>query len=246
MSSSAGDLVLSACVGGLCDAVFVRARTDDGAELNAEFEVRAEVPYLALVLESAGGNGGGGHLPRNHQYVPALRLLLERLGDRNAVLLAALVASRPLTGLPEAERTALQGPVELAGVADYEQLRLTITSAQGRIGLPEGAAKEGNNRRRLHLRLEVPGYGPGDAARLAAELAAPAALWPSMLPRAAELLRSLIGEEIRTFSGNPNMVLAVHGDTALVRTGVSPEGQRVGIGESRRAWTSSARTDWSA
>jgi hypothetical protein len=55
------------------------------------------------------------------------------------------------------------------------------------------------------------------------------------LPWAAELLRSLIGEEIRTFNGNLNMVLAVHGDTVLVRTSASPdEGQPVGVGEIQR------------
>jgi hypothetical protein len=45
------------------------------------------------------------------------------------------------------------------------------------------------------------------------------------------LLRSLIGEEVQTATGMPNMVLAIHGDTALVRTNRSPEGQPVEVGE---------------
>jgi hypothetical protein len=182
------------------------------------------------VLESAGGKGRDGRA-RNHQYVPALLLLLQRLRDRQAVLLTALVASAHLSAQPESQRTLLPGPLELAGVTDIERLRLDITSAQGRIGMPAGAKKEGNNRKRLQLRLDVPGYGPGDAGLLAADLAAPPAGESLVWPNAGELLRSLIGDEIRTVSGNPNMVLAVHGDTALVRTGRSPAGQPVGIGE---------------
>ncbi|MBP2329497.1 hypothetical protein JOF56_009882 [Kibdelosporangium banguiense] len=185
---------------------------------------------MSLVLESAGGKGRDG-LARNHQYVPALLLLLHRLRDRQAVLLTALVASANLSAQPESQRTLLAGPLELAGVTDIERLRLDITSAQGRIGMPAGAKKEGNNRKRLQLRLDVPGYGPGDAGLLAADLAAPPAGGSQVWPNAGELLRSLIGDEIRTVSGNPNMVLAVHGDTALVRTGRSPTGQPVGIGE---------------
>jgi hypothetical protein len=116
-------------------------------------------------------------------------------------------------------------------VADVEQLRLDITRAQGRVGLPAGAKKEGNNRKRLQLRLDVPGYGPSDAGQLAADLAAAPAGRSAVWPAADELLQSLIGEEIRTVAGNPNMVLAVHGDTALVRTERSPDGQPVGVGE---------------
>lgn len=151
----------------------MRARDDDGVELNAEFAVGADGPGLSLVLESAGGRSGGRARPRNDEYVLALRLLPRRLAARRAVLLSALVASARVTALPESDRMLVQGPVELAGIADLERLRLDITSAQGRVGLSAGAAKEGNNRKRLPLRLDVPGYGPQDARQLAADLAAP-------------------------------------------------------------------------
>jgi hypothetical protein len=52
---------------------------------------------------------------------------------------------------------------------------------------------DGSNRKRLQLRLDVPGYGPEDADRLAENLAAPNE--PQVLQAAAELLRSLIGKE---------------------------------------------------
>jgi hypothetical protein len=203
----------------------VRARDDDGVELNAAFTVEPDAPYLSLVLESAGGRTVGSDRPRNDQYVPALALLLQRLGDRRAVLVSALVASARVSTVPESERILLQGPLDLASVTDFEELRLDITRAQGRVGLPAGAAKEGNNRKRLQLRLDVPGYGPGDAGKLAADLAAPSTRALRAWPTASELLRSLIGEEIRTVTGMPNMVLAVHSDTALVRTTRSPDGQ---------------------
>jgi hypothetical protein len=209
----------------------VRTRDDDGMELNAEFTVEADEPYLSLVLESAGGRTTRGERPRNDQYVPALTLLLRRLGDRRAVLVSALVASARVSALPDSERALLQGPLDLASVTDFEQLRLDITTAQGRIGLPAGASKEGNNRKRLQLLLDVPGYGPGDAGKLAADLAAAPLRELQAWPTASDLLRSLIGEDIRTAAGMPNMVLAIRGDMAVVRTSRSPEGQPVGIGE---------------
>lgn len=55
--------------------------------------------------------------------------------------------------------------------------------------------KDGNNRKRLQLRLDVPGYLPEDADRLAENLAGPDDE-PQVLQAAAELLRPLIGEEI--------------------------------------------------
>jgi 5-methylcytosine-specific restriction protein A len=158
---------------GVCDSSRVRVRDDDGIELDAEFAVRADGPYLSLFLESAGGRGGANGQARNHQYVPALMLLLSRLGGHRAVLLRALVASAKVAALSEEARTVLQGPVEMAMVTDVDRFRLDLTTGQGRVGLAADARKEGNNRKRLQLRLDVPGYGPEAADRLAADLASP-------------------------------------------------------------------------
>ncbi|WP_053202874.1 EVE domain-containing protein [Jiangella muralis] len=144
---------------------------DDGVELNAAFTVTADRQQLCLVLESAGGKSARTAQPRNHEYVDALRLLLSRLRSRRAILEEALVASSRLIELPEGERRLITAPVALSGINDIERLRLEITAAQGRIGLPTGAKKEGNNRKRIMLRLAMPGYGPEDAQRLAADLA---------------------------------------------------------------------------
>ncbi|CAL9407341.1 hypothetical protein SUDANB95_01578 [Actinosynnema sp. ALI-1.44] len=154
------------------------AKDDHGVELNARFTVEAEGDRLSLVLASAGGRTSDGR-SRNSDYVPALRLLLARLRTRRAVLEAALVDSDRVKGLPEHERALLAAPVPLAEVQDLDRLRLDITTAQGRVAMPAGAAKEGNNRKRLRLRLTVPGYGPQDADRLAADLADPTTASPT-------------------------------------------------------------------
>ncbi|WP_143202312.1 hypothetical protein [Amycolatopsis sp. CB00013] len=215
----------------------MRLRDAHGAELNADFGIEVDEGYLSLVLESAGGRTAGADRPRNDQYVPALRLLLERLRDRQAVLLSALVASARVSGLSEDERTLVKGPLNLSGVADVEQLRLEITSAQGRVGLRPGARKEGNNRKRIRLRLDVPGYRLEDAAQLAADLAGLRSepierLAASReLPTAKELLAALTGVEILTATGRPNTVVDVQGNVARVQTERSPDGSPVEIGE---------------
>jgi hypothetical protein len=132
--------------------------------------VEADGPHMSLILESAGGQSRNGGPSRNHEYVPALTLLLRRLADHQAVLLKVLLASRRVADVPESQRTLVPGPTALAGIADFEQLRLNITTAQGRTGQRQGATKEGNNRKRIQLRLAVPGYGPDDASRLATDL----------------------------------------------------------------------------
>lgn len=213
-----------------CKAVGVRAHDDNGAELNANYAVQPDGPYLSLILNSGGGQSPDGPRPRNEQYVEALTLLLRRLADRNAVLLAAMVASAPLARLPEEDRTVTNGPLELASVQNFDQLRLELTTPQGRIGLAHGKKKPGNNRKRLQLRLEVPGYAAGDADRLQADLAVPTRL-NGRLPAAGELLRSLIGQEIRTVTGRLNMVVAVNSDVVMVRTSPSPDGRKVAVTE---------------
>jgi hypothetical protein len=148
----------------------VRMTDEDGRVLNAEFVVKAESQGMALVLESAGGHSALGPA-RNSDYTPALELLLARLRARGAVLVDALVDSKRTAHLPEPDRRVLNGPVALATVGDLAALRLQLTSRQGRIGQPSDVLKAGNNRKRLRLRLQVPGYGPDDAPRLSSDLA---------------------------------------------------------------------------
>ncbi|MFD2467387.1 hypothetical protein [Amycolatopsis silviterrae] len=204
------------------------ALDDAGRELNAEFSVGESGGRLSLVLESAGGQGKG-PWPRNHEYVPALKLLLGRLRERKAVLVSGVVASSKTVDLPEEKRSIVPAPIDLAAESDLEQLRRQLTRAQGKVGLSDSAAKDGNNRKRIELRLQVPGYGPGDAARLAADLAAPSG--SAVLPRAEDLLGDLVGSTIPTVTGRENKVLAVQDGSVLVGTDRSPEGQPVPIAD---------------
>ncbi|MET8260733.1 hypothetical protein [Micromonospora sp. NPDC005205] len=153
--------------------------------LNAEFAVELDGPGLAVVLESAGGTSSTGP-SRNSDYIPSLELILARLQTLGAVLVSGVVDSRKTEHLPESERTVLDRPLRLSVVDDLAALRLQLTSRQGRIGQAPNAPKAGNNRKRLRLRVEVPGYGPTDALRLATEIARPIAA-PASLESATEL-----------------------------------------------------------
>ncbi|MGV9294819.1 hypothetical protein [Amycolatopsis sp. NPDC003676] len=203
------------------------ARDDKGVELNAGFSVASDSGRLSLVMESAGGQSAGPK-PRNYQYNAALELLLERLRDRQAVVVSGVVASRPTAHLSEEERSIVPAPIVLADEPDIEQVRRQITRAQGKIGLKDGA-KEGNNQKRIELRLEVPGYGPDDAARLAADLAEPAPVL-----HAKDLLRGLTGETISSAVGEENRILKVDDESVLVGTDQSPEGQPVPLDQVQR------------
>ncbi|WP_199443737.1 hypothetical protein [Umezawaea beigongshangensis] len=198
-------------------------KTDDGTELNAEFEIEADGDHLALLLQSAGGRVGGSRYGRNHQYNDALELLLIRLRERGAVLESGVVDSRPARLLSEEQRTILTSPVVLAEVHDIPAFRLKLGRAQGGVG----ESPDGNATKRIRLRLSVPGCSAADARRLAADLAEPAN--HDRVPEALPLIRSLIGDPLSTVSGQENVVLAVDEKRALVATKRSPRGQHVDI-----------------
>jgi hypothetical protein len=223
----------------------VHATDDNGQELDAEYSVEPDGDGLALILESSGGKVLTSTRPRNADYTPALAVLLRRLQERDAFLLAALVDSRNVRDLAEHERTLIDGPVQLTPDIDVEELRRRLTSAQGRIGQRPDAPKAGNNRKRIRLRLAVPGYGPGDAGRLQSDLAVPDASGgvhggrpvvdrdqtgdATGSPDALELIRSLIGVPLMTVAGRPNRIVAVDTKVVQVATDKSPAGQPVKV-----------------
>ncbi|MBC6448779.1 HNH endonuclease [Actinokineospora xionganensis] len=145
--------------------------TDSGTPLIAEFAVEAHDGQLSMTFESAGGRTKNG--PRNRDYVPALVVLLGRLAQRSAVIVSAAVESKKTADLPLHKRLLTDGSIQLSPASDFDALRKRLTSAQGRIGQEEGAPKAGNNRKRMRLVLEVPGYGIADGPRLERDLAAP-------------------------------------------------------------------------
>lgn len=164
----------------------MRATDDNGAELNARYIVEPDGDHLALVLDSAGGKVRDSPHPRNHQYATALLLLLGRLRDLQAVIVSAVVDSEKVRHLEPSLRSLISAPVDLASRTDLEELRLELTSAQGRVGQDPTAPKSGNNSKKIRLLLQVPGYRPQDAGRLEADLAVPArATAPAAVDRAS-------------------------------------------------------------
>ena len=142
--------------------------------MDAEYLVEADGGYLALIVESRSGISGR-RTPRNPDYNRVLTILLARLGMLNAVLVDALVDSRHTQdlGLPEADRRLIQSPIRLALEPDADALRRRLGTAQTKIAQAPDATKGGNSTRRIRLRVDVPGFRPDDAARLAHTLAAP-------------------------------------------------------------------------
>ena len=136
--------------------------------MDAEYLVDADGGHLSLTIESRSGMSGG-RAPRNPDYNRALTILLCRLGMLNAVLVDALVDSRHAQdlGLPEADRRLILAPVRLALELDADALRRRLGTAQAKIAQEPDATKGGNSTRRIRLRLDVPGFLPGDADRLA-------------------------------------------------------------------------------
>ena len=147
---------------------------DHGRAMDAEYLVEADGGHLALIMESRSGMSGR-RAPRNPDYNRALTILLARLGMLNAVLVDALVDSRHTQdlGLPEADRRLIQAPIRLALEPDADALRRRLGTAQAKIAQAPDATKGGNSTKRIRLRVDVPGFQPGDAARLAQALAAP-------------------------------------------------------------------------
>ena len=147
---------------------------DDGRILDAEYAVEPDGSHLALIMESRSGMSGS-RPPRNRDYNQALKLLLQRLGELNAVLADALVDSRLVRdlGLPDADRRLIETPIRLAQNRTWRRFgRRRMDTAQAKIAQAPDATKGGNATKRIRLRLLVPGYEPRDAQRLAKTLAA--------------------------------------------------------------------------
>ena len=156
----------------MCDmCIWVDAR---GHAMDAEYLVEADGGHLALIMESRSGISGR-RAPRNPGYNRVLTILLARLSELNAVLVDALVDSRHRQdlGLPEADRRLIQAPIRLELEPDIDALRRRLGTAQAKVAQTPDATKGGNSTKRIRLRVDVPGFRPGDADRLAQALAAP-------------------------------------------------------------------------
>ena len=130
--------------------------TDAGNELDANFSVEHLPIGFNIVIESRGGSDYGPHASRNSEYSDGLRLLLERLGQRDASLEDIQVASSLAEQKPGSERRIFPEdysfPIRLDRIPDKESLRLAIGRATGAFGKLPGA-KAGTYSKRLRLRV---------------------------------------------------------------------------------------------
>jgi hypothetical protein len=119
---------------------------------------------ISLLFNSAGGKSSQeGGIARNADYAPGLELVLQRLGQVRATLIDAYVDSSRVQQLPLEERRLdiadWPYPIHLSQVNDFDTFRKRLTGAQRLIGKVD-KTKGGNERKRVRMQLEVPGFPP--------------------------------------------------------------------------------------
>lgn len=146
--------------------------TEASVELDAEFDVGTVDGQAAFTMHSHGG-ASGGRPRRNPQYGDALRVILQRLAERDVQMTDALVVSSDaLRDWPAPEDRRLKRDIRFPiRIADHDvgQLRTALTEAMRATARDPSLGPGGNNRRRVTFFLEVPGNPP--IAELAAYLA---------------------------------------------------------------------------
>lgn len=131
-----------------------------GTELDATFSVENVDGQLRLTVESRGGARGAPN-ERNTQYDDGLRVLLARLGDRNAEITDALVTSATsLRKYPADEerrvRTEHDFPIRVAD-HDPDMLRRAFGRAMRKAARDPVLTSSGNNNKRVTFSINVPG-----------------------------------------------------------------------------------------
>ena len=139
-----------------------------GRPIDATFTVQEEGDGLVLYFESRGPG-------RNTEYAAGLELLFARLATIKAVILDAAVASSETEHLPSEERRinadGYPYPINLSGLSDLKRFRISLTSAQGRVGRASDASRgSGNPTKRIRLTLSFPVGSPGTVDDVAAIL----------------------------------------------------------------------------
>lgn len=131
----------------------IRARTDDGQILAADFSLEGDLPSPEITFECADGRR------RNRDYRAAIELVLARLQRLDGILLSGRVSSQVAERRAAAEGLDLAldpapftWPLPLTGVSPRE-VRLALGRAGARAGRPEGTS--GNTTKRITMRLQV-------------------------------------------------------------------------------------------
>lgn len=131
----------------------------DGMEIDAAvtIELGEEAGELVVTVESSGGTKGSANA-RNHDYVRAVDVVLERAGALGLPLIDAYVDSMRTHYLTIDERRLDPGrpfPITLSAEGDGVAVRQALLRSMGRVGRsPEVSSSSGNNRKRMSLRFD--------------------------------------------------------------------------------------------
>ncbi|MDP3370839.1 MAG: HNH endonuclease signature motif containing protein [Brevundimonas sp.] len=130
-------------------------RDDTGVELDAEFSVERTGPGFDVILESRGGVMTASGKRRNTDYGPALILLLTRMAGLGLAIQQARIASATTEALtPNQRRLELRDhpyPVQLAGLTDFEALRLDLGRSLAAFRASADSQGKGTSAKRLRL-----------------------------------------------------------------------------------------------
>jgi hypothetical protein len=134
----------------------MKAISDEGVELDAEFELHTTPAGTDLVLHARYG-GKESARATNTDYFPALATILRRLAAIRARIDWVAVDSRTALQLPVAERVIpLDWPMALTPSTDVLSLRRAITGAQRLVARRPGAKSDGgNNHKRIRIALAL-------------------------------------------------------------------------------------------
>jgi len=137
----------------------MRVRDDAGNLIDATFDLEPSGRHHSFIFHSKGG-GGRAATPRNLDYNPALRLILDRLGALWVTLDDAAVVSSRTAHLPlEQRRLTLDGyvyPLAVGPVSSTDKLRKALCRAQRTVGREDGNASLGNPSKRIQVWFTLP------------------------------------------------------------------------------------------
>ena len=125
----------------------MNVRDNAGRILDAQVSLEASGDVHELVIESRGPG-------RNTDYIPAFRLLLERMAAASAELLSAELATNEAQG--ELEVPKRRWPIWLKPAEDVGQLASALTKSAAAAGRAPGARGSGNPTKRLRVRFRLP------------------------------------------------------------------------------------------
>jgi hypothetical protein len=135
----------------------VKTLDENGRSLDAEFDIEPHGSGAFIVFHARYGTRGSGR-EVNIDYLRALEVVLARLSELNATIMAIEVDSRVARGLPLEQRLLpLPYPIQLTGGMNVGRLRRDVTEAQRRIARDATAKPAGgNNHKRIRISLDFP------------------------------------------------------------------------------------------